>query len=125
MNNLLVSTDRIQLISVVGSLLMLLFVVRLIKRRRFKEEYALLWIVVFSIFTVISFFTPILNLLAHTAGILYAPSALLLVLTIGIFLILIHYSLVITRLDEQNKTLVQEVALLKQKLGIPFEQELS
>lgn len=116
-------TDRIQIFAVAGSIAMLLFVVRLIKRRRLKEEYALLWIIIFSLFTFISFFTPVLNWLANVSGIIYPPSALLLLLTIGIFLILLHYSIVISRLADQNKTLIQDLALLKQKLGINFEQE--
>lgn len=118
-------TDRIQIFAVAGSVFILLFVLRLIKRRRLKEEYALLWIIVFSLFTIISFFTPALSLLASFTGIIYPPSALLLLLTIGIFLILIHYSLVISKLSEQNTMLIQEMALLKQKLGIQFEQEKS
>lgn len=125
MNDLFSSilTDRIQIFAVGGSVFILLFILRLIKRRRLKEEYALLWLIVFSMFTVISFFTPILATLAELTGIIYAPSALLLLLIIGIFLILIHYSLVISKLSDQNKTLIQEMALLKHKLGIQFEEE--
>lgn len=125
MNDVLgnILTDRIQIFAVLGSIGMLLFILRLIKRRRLKEEYALLWIIVFVVFTFISFFTPVLNWLAGLVGILYPPSALLLFLIVGIVMILIHYSVVISRLSEQNKKLVQEIALLKHRLGIPFEQE--
>lgn len=119
----LLMIDRIQVFAVLGSLFMLLVILRLIKSRRLKEEYALLWIAVFSLFTFVSFFTPALTVLARFLGIVYAPSALLLLLIVGVIMILVHYSLVISRLSEQNKKLVQELALLKNQLGIHYEQE--
>jgi hypothetical protein len=57
---------------------------------------------------------------ADLVGIHYAPAALLLFLLIGVVAILIHYSVIISKLSEQNKVLIQEVALLKQKV---FEME--
>jgi hypothetical protein len=34
----------------------------------------------------------------------------------GIFAILIHYSLIISKITERNKILVQEIGLLKQEI---------
>ena len=63
------------------------------------------------------------SLLTDAADIIDAPSALLLLLINGIFLI--HRSLVLPQLSEQNKMPVRAVALLKQRFGVPPEQELS
>ncbi|MDB5801176.1 MAG: hypothetical protein JWL63_2115 [Rhodocyclales bacterium] len=125
MNSLLLNilTDRVQIIAATGSAGLLFVIIRLIQKRRLREEYALLWIAVSILFAVISFFTPLLEMLAKLAGIIYAPSALLLFLCIGIILILIHYSIVISRLSDQNKKLIQDLALLKNRLGIGYEQE--
>lgn len=109
--------DKIQIYSIVGSLLFLFFILRLIKRRDLKEEYSMLWLFVVSIFFVLSVFRSVLEQFADLVGIYYAPAALLLVLLIGVVAILIHYSKIISKLSEQNKILIQEIALLKLKIS--------
>ncbi len=69
-----------------------------------------------SVFLILSIFRSVLELFADLAGIHYAPAALLLVLLLGCFAILIHYSEIISKISEQNKILIQEVALLKQNV---------
>ncbi|MFA7124083.1 MAG: DUF2304 domain-containing protein, partial [Candidatus Delongbacteria bacterium] len=54
--------------------------------------------------------------IAAVMGIAYAPAAFLLILVMAIFLILIQFSIIISKLSETNKTLLQEIALLKQKV---------
>jgi len=109
--------DKIQIYSIVGSLLFLLFIFRLIKRRKLKEEYSILWLFVVSILLMFSVFRRVLEIFADLVGIFYAPTALLLFLLIGVVAILIHYSVIISKLSEQNKILTQEVALLKLKIS--------
>ena len=108
--------QRIQLFSIFGSLSLLFFILSLIKKRRLKEEYALLWIGASLLFTGFSIFRPALEYLANFLGIHYAPTALLLMLIMAITIILIHYSTVISKLSEQTKRLSQELALLKHQI---------
>lgn len=68
-------------------------------------------------FFVLSVFRSVLEQFADLVGIYYAPAALLLVLLIGVVAILIHYSKIISKLSEQNKILIQEIALLKLKIS--------
>jgi hypothetical protein len=109
--------DKIQIYSIAGSLLFLFFIFRLIKRRKLKEEYSMLWLFVVSIFVLLSIFRSVLEQFAALVGIHYAPAALLLFLLIGVVAILIHYSVIISKISGQNKILIQEVALLKQKVS--------
>jgi len=109
--------DKIQIYSIIGSLLFLLFILRLIKRRKLKEEYSILWLFVVSVFLLLSIFRYVLEQFADLVGIYYAPAALLLFLLIGVVAILIHYSVIISKLSGQNKILIQEIALLKQKIS--------
>jgi len=109
--------DKIQIYSIVGSLFFLLFIFRLIKRRKLKEEYSILWLFVVFIFLMLSVFRSVLEKFADFVGIYYAPAALLLFLLIGVVAILIHYSTIISKLSEQNKNLIQEIALLKFKIS--------
>ena len=108
-----IQENRIQLFAVLGSIFLLLLIIRLIQRRRLREEYAILWLLIFASFILISFYLPILVFIANVAGILYPPAALLLLLILGMMMVLIHYSTVLTKLSDQNKTLVQEIAMLK------------
>lgn len=109
-------TNRIQVFSIIGSLLLFLFILRLVKRKRLKEEYSLLWLGFGLIFIALSIFKPLLEIVASTLGILYAPAALLLILVLSVFFILIQFSVVISKLAEGNKNLIQEVGILKAEL---------
>lgn len=115
MNNLIdfLIDNRIQVIAIVCNLVFFYFVVNLVRRKRIKEEYSLLWILFCIVFLVFSFWREGLEILASWLGIYYAPMAFLLILIVGILSILIHYSVVISRITEQNKSLVQELGLLK------------
>jgi Uncharacterized conserved protein (DUF2304) len=44
------------------------------------------------------------------------PSALFMVAGLFVFVVLLHFSTVLSRLSEQNKTLAQQLALLEEKL---------
>ncbi|MDF3014461.1 MAG: hypothetical protein K0Q78_2665 [Cellvibrio sp.] len=107
---------RIQVFSIIGSLLLFVFILKLVKRKKLKEEYSLLWLGFGFIFIVLSIFKPLLEVVASAVGIIYAPAALLLMLVLSVFFILIQFSVVISKLAEGNKNLVQEVGILKAEL---------
>lgn len=112
----LIIQNRIQAFSIGGSLTLIIFILKLIRYRKLKEEYSLLWLGCSGVFLLLSIFKPVLELLAQTLGIFYAPAALLLILIIGAFFILIQFSVVISRLAESNKNLTQEVGILKTEM---------
>ena len=119
MNNLLdfIVTNRIQVIAIISNLLFFYFVINLVRRKRLREEYSLLWILFCLVFLVFSFWRNGLEVLASWLGIYYAPMAFLLIIILGILSILIHYSIVISGLSEQNKKLIQELGILKKEVG--------
>ena len=55
--------------------------------------------------------------LPETVGIAYPPSALFVLASFFILVVLLHYSTVISELAERNVSLAQRIALLEQKLG--------
>jgi len=115
--------DKIQIYSIIGSFVFLFFILNLIRKRKLKEEYSILWIFVAFVFVILSLFRSILEKFADLVGIHYAPAALLLVLLVGVIIILIHYSQIISKLSEQNKVLIQEIALLKLKISEQKERK--
>lgn len=108
--------NRIQVFSIIGSLLLFVFILKLVKRKKLKEEYSLLWLAFGIVFIILSIFKPLLEIVANMIGIVYAPAALLLILVISVFFILIQFSIVISKLAEGNKNLTQEVGILKAEI---------
>lgn len=108
--------DKAHIASVVLSLLLIVFILELVRRRRLKEEYSLLWLTVGILMVGLALWKQALDFFAGLVGIYYPPSALFLLGLIFVVVLLLHVTTVISRLTEQNKDLAQEVALLKQRL---------
>ena len=94
---------------------MLAVIIELI-RRRLQERYALLWIVTGSVMLFFALWRSALDRFAELVGVAYPPSALFMVAGLFVFVVLLHFSMVLSKLSEQNKTLAQRVALLEQRL---------
>lgn len=103
--------DKIQLISLLFSFALFAFLFSLVKNRRIKEEYSILWFVMSLFFFYLSADRYSIDRLGHLLGIAYPPSVLTLMTTGFAFLLLIHLTVVLTRLSEQNKELTQELGL--------------
>ncbi|MCJ7813529.1 DUF2304 domain-containing protein [bacterium] len=89
-------------------------VLNLIRKRRMKIEYSILWLGVSLIIFVMSIWQGLGDRIAYFMGIDYPPALFFLVAVVFILLILLHFSLEITKLKDQLKIVVQELSLLKQ-----------
>jgi hypothetical protein len=105
-----------QAVFALGSLVLTLAVLELIRRRKLKDELWLPWLVVALTPLVMSFWIEPWTVVAHWLRIAYEP-ALLFVLGILLCLSLILYlTVVVSTLMRQNLHLAQDVALLEQRL---------
>lgn len=109
--------DRTIVVSVAGSLLLLLLVMELVRRRHLREQYALAWLFSGVVLFILSFSRTLLALVAQALGIFYPPSALFLIGFFLFLLVLLHFSVIISRQANEIKDLVQEVALLQWRVG--------
>jgi len=109
---------RIQVIAVLGFLALFLIVFELVRRRRLQERYALLWLFAVSGLLCLSIFRNLLEKTSTALGIAYAPSALFAVAFGFVLLLLLHFSLVISRLADQNKVLAQKLGQLQQRVDV-------
>jgi hypothetical protein len=91
----------------------------MVRRRKLREEYSILWLFGSALILVLSLKQDWLVVLAHSVGIAYPPSFLFLVGILFILLILIHFSIAISKLYQMNKKMAQELALLKEKTENP------
>lgn len=112
-NLLNVHTDIIQYISITASLLFIGLIIELIRKRKIKEEYALLWFFLGLVFLALSIWRKSLEIISYGLGIAYAPAALFLIIIAILIAILIHFSIAISKLKENNKILIQEIGLVQ------------
>ena len=107
---------RVSVAAAIASLLLILIVLELIRGRRLKERYALLWLVTGVVLLVLSAWRDGLNTIAGWLGATYPPAILFAVATLFIIVVLLHYSTVLSQLDDQNTLLAQRLALLEADL---------
>jgi hypothetical protein len=94
----------------------LLLILELVRRKRLQERYALLWLLTAAVLLVLVVWKGLLTTLALKVGIKYPPSALFAVALGFELLLLLHFSLAVSRLTDQNKVLAQRLGLLQQRL---------
>jgi hypothetical protein len=110
------SIQTTQVIAIVVSISLFLFIFYLVRKKKIKEEYSLLWLSSSIIFIFFSIWREGLEYFAGLMGIAYPPAALFLILLLAVFLILIEFSITISKLSGQNKILSQEIALFRHEL---------
>jgi hypothetical protein len=109
---------KVSIAATIVSLLLLVGVFELIRSRRLRERYALLWVGTGLVLVVLSAWRGGLNTIAGWFGVQsYPPAVLFAIGLLFVILVLLHYSTVISRLTDQNVVLAQRLALLETKLA--------
>jgi len=102
---------------IIGSLIFMFFILELIRRKKLKEAYALIWGIMSILFFILACWVQGLGFVSNLIGIVYAPATLFLVLLITVILILIQFSVIISSQVDKIKKLSQELALLKEQIS--------
>jgi cell division protein FtsW (lipid II flippase) len=108
---------KVSIAAAIASLLLLLVVFELIRSRRLRERYALLWLLTGVVLLVLSVWRGGLNTIARWAGVeTYPPAILFAIASFFVLAVLLHYSTVISKLSDQNSLLAQRLALLEEQV---------
>ena len=108
---------KVSLAATAASLLLLLVVFELIRSRRLRERYALLWLLTGLVLLALSAWRGGLNTIAGWVGVeTYPPAVLFAVALLFVLAVLLHYSTVLSKVTDQNVILAQRVALLELEL---------
>jgi cell division protein FtsW (lipid II flippase) len=108
---------KVSIAASIASIVLLLVVFELIRSRRLRERYALLWLLTGAVLLALSAWRGGLNTIARWVGVeTYPPAILFAVASFFILAVLLHYATVISNLSDQNSILAQRVALLEQRL---------
>ncbi len=109
--------DRVMLLGIVASIGALLFILELVRRRKLREDYALLWLATGVVLLGLSLSRPALDAIANALGVVtYPPAALFAVALLFVLFILLHYAVVVTKLSRENKQIAQQMAILRWEL---------
>lgn len=109
--------QRIEVITVAVIIFLVIF--ELVRRKHLMERYAILWLTAAVTVLVLSVWTGLLARISRAAGISYLPSALFAVAFLFVLVMLVHFSITISRLAHQNTVLAQRLALLQQRFERP------
>lgn len=108
--------DRIQTIAVIVSVLLLLGVLELVRRRKLTEEYSFLWILSALALVGLSLRRDLLDTAAGWLGVYYPPMVLLILLVAMVFIASLCFSVIVSRQRQQIERLIEETAILSAEL---------
>jgi hypothetical protein len=103
---------RIRILTIGGALAILLLVIDLVRRRKLKEEYSLLWVVVAVLTLLVSIWFSLLRTVTDAIGAISPASTLFFFGLLFCLVLLLHFSVRISALERRLTTLVQEVGLM-------------
>ncbi len=107
---------KIEFLGIAVSLFIFLFIFNLIRRQKIRDEYSLIWFAVALFFLIISVSRPLIDTIASFLGIEYGPAALFLIIISVVLWVSIRLSILISEHENEMRTLIQEQAILKEKL---------
>ena len=101
---------------IVATIVIALFIFRLVRARQLRSKYALLWLVIGLLLLPLAAVPGVLNTVSGWFGVLYSPTIFLLFAVGFLFLVVVHYSWELSRLENRTRTLAEELALLRTRL---------
>jgi hypothetical protein len=102
---------KIRVIAIVGSVALLLFIVELVRRRRLKEEYSVLWVTTALVVLALALSGGLLQRLTHAIGAISQASTLFFFAIVFVVFLLLHFSVRVSKLERRLTATIQEVAL--------------
>ncbi len=107
---------KLQIVAILASSMLVVIVFELLRRRRLIERYALLWLFSSLVLLGLSVWTGLLEVISDAVGIVYPPNALFMIAFAFVLVLLLHFSIAISRLSGETKVLAQKVARLDKEV---------
>lgn len=96
---------------------LLIFVINLVRRKYLKENYAVLWVITAIVLTLVPLLINYLDQFAYLIGVYYPPAFVYVVAIMFLIVLILHFSIIISKLSEQNKNLIQDLGILEKKVN--------
>lgn len=105
-----------RLLMALASLTLMAVIIYLVRRRRLDEKYAVLWLGVGAVMLLAPLSVRMIDLLSRGIGIHYPPAFVFLVGFLGLCLINLQFSVVISRLSRENRVMARKLALIEEQV---------
>jgi hypothetical protein len=112
-------TTRAHVIVLLVALVTAVFILRLVRLHQLRSKYALLWLSIGAAMVPLAAFPRLLNTISDWFGVFYAPTTLLFFATGFLFVVVVHFSWELSRLETRSRALAEELALLQASLADP------
>ncbi|MBV8981455.1 MAG: DUF2304 domain-containing protein [Acidimicrobiia bacterium] len=96
------------------------FLLRMVRRRQLQAKYALLWLSAGVVLLLLAASPQLLDRASIWLGISYGPTTFFLGAITLLFLVVIHFSWELSRLEDRTRVLAEELAVLRAE-GAPPE----
>lgn len=114
---------RLTIFSVVVAIAALVLVFELLRRRRLREKYAVIWVVIALATLLVAVFPALLSQFADLVGIATPSNLLFFGSLITLFAVSLQLSREVGLLEEQTRRLAEEIGTLKLKVdGLERDQ---
>lgn len=107
---------RQQIIALIISLSIVFVIIELVRRRKLREEYSVLWIMTGITLSVLALRYDLLVYITHFIGAVLPTSTLFFLGLIFLVLINLHASVKISKLKMEVKILTQHIAIFEKEL---------
>jgi hypothetical protein len=107
---------RLEITVILLSLLLLIYVFELVRRRHLNEEYSIGWLAAGLVIFILSIWRNILDWITRVIGGTYYTSTLFFFGILFLIMINLHFSVKISGLSNMVRRLSQELALLKSEI---------
>lgn len=104
------------LFALLGGLVTLAFMVELLRRRRLREKYAALWIVLAFVVLLAALFPQVTNWLAELVGVNTPVNLVFFTGLLVLLVVCVQLSAEVSGLEQENQTLAEESALLRNRI---------
>jgi hypothetical protein len=104
---------RLTVLTLVVGVMVLGLIFELLRRRQLREKYAVLWLAIAVSILPLAAFPRLLDNVASLVGVVSGVSLVLFLGLVLVLLICLHLSWESSRLEEETRTLAEEVALLR------------
>jgi hypothetical protein len=110
-------SGKVHVLVLAVAFLTVALILRLVRKRHLRAKYSILWLSLALAVVTFSAWPELLDRVSVWLGISYGPTTLFLGAITVLFLVVIHFSWELSRLEERTRSLAEEVALLRLRSG--------
>lgn len=109
-------TARLQIVAVIAVLVFFIILISLLKKNKLALRYSLLWMLSGLVMLILALFPGLLDKFAHLIGVYSSVNALFAVLISCGLMLMISFTVIVSKEKREIVRLVQENAILEERI---------